>query len=95
MKLTQMRYFAEVCQWGSITKAAERLFVSQPAVTSSIKTLEKEIGMPLLYRSKKRVVPTADGEIFLRRCRTILASVDSLVEDFHPDNLFRILQGPS
>lgn len=53
MKLTQMRYFAEVCQWGSITKAAERLFVSQPAVTSSIKTLEKEIGMPLLYRSKK------------------------------------------
>lgn len=83
MKLTQMRYFAEVCQWGSITKAAERLSVSQPAVTSSIKTLEKEIGMPLLYRSKKRVVPTADGEIFLRRCRTILASVDSLVEDFH------------
>lgn len=53
MKLTQMRYFAEVCQWGSITKAAERLFVSQPAVTSSIKTLEKRLECPFYTVVKK------------------------------------------
>ena len=82
MKLTQMKYFSTVCQLGSITKAAEQLYVSQPAVTASLNALEDEIGMPLLYRSRKEVVPTIDGEEFLQRCNRILESVDNLLDDF-------------
>ena len=42
MKLLQMRYFQTVCQYGSITRAAEELFVSQPTISFCIKELEDE-----------------------------------------------------
>lgn len=82
MKLTQMRYFSAVCHYGSITQAADSLFISQPAVTAAIKALEEELGLPLLYRSRKTVLPTPEGKRFLQRCNAILASVDNLVDDF-------------
>ncbi len=82
MKLIQLRYFITACRLNSITKAAEALFVSQPAVTASIHALEKELGVSLLYRSKKAVMPTEAGELLLRRSQDILQNMDDLTEEF-------------
>ena len=82
MKLIQLRYFVMTCQLNSITKAAETLFVSQPAVTASIRSLEEELGVSLLYRSKKAVMPTEAGELLLRRSKEILQDVDDLSNEF-------------
>ena len=82
MKLTQMKYFSSACHLGSITRAAEQLHISQPAITAAIQALENEMGVLLLNRGKRTVAPTPDGEVFLKRCDAILADVDSLTADF-------------
>lgn len=82
MKLSQMRYFSASCHAGNISKAAAELHISQPSITTSIKTLEDELGVALLHRSSRAVSPTPDGERFLARCDAILAEVDSLAEEF-------------
>ena len=53
MKLHQLQYFHEVCRQHSITKAAEVLHISQPAVSASIRELEDEFGLMLFNRSRK------------------------------------------
>lgn len=82
MKLSQMRYFSAVCHLGTVTRAAERLHISQPAVTAAVQALENELGVLLLSRGGRSLVPTPDGEAFLQRCDAILADVDSLTADF-------------
>lgn len=82
MKLIQMRYFSAACRLGTISQAAETMHVSQPAVTSAIRTLEDELGVPLLTRGKKKVLPTTEGEEFLLRCDAILNEVDKLEETY-------------
>ncbi|MCH3914858.1 MAG: LysR family transcriptional regulator [Acidaminococcaceae bacterium] len=82
VKITQLRYFSAACKLNSITKAAEMLFVSQPAITASIKSLEEEMGVSLLYRSKRAVMPTEEGERFLQRCDAILEDIDGLTYEF-------------
>ena len=82
MKLTQMRYFSAVCHLGTVTRAAERLHISQPAVTAAVQALENELGVLLLSRGGRSLVPTPDGEAFLQRCDAILAEMDSLTAAF-------------
>lgn len=81
MELRQLQYFQMVCQLNNITEAAKRLFVAQPSITSSIKNLEKELCCVLLDRSKKQLVPTAAGEIFLKRVDEILRQVDNAASE--------------
>lgn len=50
MKLSQMRYFQAVCVYGSTTRAADSLFVSQPSVSMAIKELEEELHVKLFER---------------------------------------------
>ena len=64
MKLKQLEYFIAVCETLNFTRAAERLFVSQTAVSQQIKLLEEELGVALLYRSNHRVELTPAGRIF-------------------------------
>ena len=61
----QLRYFSAVCHLGGVTRAAERLHVSQPAITAAIQNLEDELGLLLLSRGGRTLVPTLDGEAFL------------------------------
>ena len=82
MKLSQMRYFSAVCHAGNISRAAEELHISQPSVTTSIKALEDELGVSLLHRGNRAVVPTPDGERFLQRCDAILTEIDELSDEF-------------
>ncbi|USD67309.1 LysR family transcriptional regulator [Vibrio sp. SCSIO 43136] len=60
------RYFLMVARTGNIKKAAEQLYVTQPALTSAIKKLEADMGVPLLIRRSKGVDLTEYGEVFLR-----------------------------
>lgn len=71
MTITQINYFLTVAEQGSFSAAAEQLFVSQPAVSKQIATLESELGFHLFSRTDRRVRLTEDGEAMysaLRRC---------------------------
>ena len=83
MKLNQLYYFKTVCKYNNITKAAEHLHVSQPAVTHAVRELEKELGICLFTRTNKNVVLTKEGEFFLQRSLGILASLEELIDEMH------------
>ncbi len=72
MTLQQLEYFCTVCRYLSITRAAEELFVSQPAVSLAIKELEKEFNLHLFNHGKNRISLTPDGEHFYQHAREIL-----------------------
>jgi len=67
MELHQLRYFVEVVQSGSFTKAAERCNVTQPTLSHQIKKLEDALGEPLLQRRRQGVRTTPMGESFRAR----------------------------
>lgn len=73
-----MKYFQTVCRYGSITKAAEELFVSQPTISFCIKELEDEFGVKLFHRRHNRLQLTVEGGYFLDKVNYILQSVDAL-----------------
>ncbi|SJZ40441.1 LysR family transcriptional regulator [Garciella nitratireducens] len=83
MKLTlkQLKYFQMVCELKSVTQAAERLYVSQPSITNAIKNLEEDLSITLFDRSKKKLILTPEGEIFLDRVNTILSLVDNTIAE--------------
>ena len=54
MTLAQLNYIITIAETRSINKAAERLYVSQPSLTSAVQELEKELGITLFYRSGER-----------------------------------------
>lgn len=82
MKLHQLRSFQAVCRYGSITKAAEHMYVSQPSVTLSLKELESELGVNLFRRSpSKKLALTSEGEFFLKRVEKILDDIDVLKDE--------------
>ena len=64
MKITQLEYFCATCRHHSITQAARELYVTQPAISSAIRELEKEFSINLFVRSKNHVTLTKEGELF-------------------------------
>ena len=78
MKLLQLKYFQTVCRYESITRAAEKLFVSQPTISFCIKELEDEFGVKLFHRKHNRLQLTVEGQFFYEKVRFILQAVDSL-----------------
>lgn len=80
MKLQQLTYAVNVAEYGSVTEAARRLYVSQPSVTSSIRDLEREMGVHIFDRTNKGVVVTEEGETFLGYARQVLDQAE-LLED--------------
>lgn len=78
MTLQQLRYFVETVQVGSINKAAEILYLSQPSLSHALGELEHEIDCKLLVRSAKGVTPTNDGLEFLAYARQVLEQANIL-----------------
>jgi LysR family cyn operon transcriptional activator len=76
MELRHLRYFQAVAEEHSFRRAAERLFISQPALSQQIRQLEEELGVPLFDRIGKRVRPTAAGELLLGYARRVLHELD-------------------
>ena len=79
MELRQLEYFQMASRLKNITRAAERLNVSQPNITVAIKKLESELGIKLFDRSQKQLSLTPEGNIFLNRIELALRSIQDAV----------------
>ena len=76
MELYQIRSFLEVARAGSVTRAAERLLLTQPAVTQHIQALEREFNGPLFDRTGRGVRLTSAGRVLQRRFQEAVACLD-------------------
>ncbi len=77
MKLEEMKYFVEIVKAGSINQASKTLYIAQPALSRTIASLERELGFPLLERSKHGVTPTAEGKTVYEDCLNMLESYNN------------------
>ena len=82
MTLAQLRYIIEVAAEGAVSRAAEKLFITQPSLTASIKELEKEFGISIFQRTNKGVILTPDGEEFLGYARQVVAQTELMNERY-------------
>jgi LysR family nitrogen assimilation transcriptional regulator len=73
MDMRQLRYFAQVVESGSFSKAATQLHVAQPALSQHVRHMEEELGVSLLHRGTHGVSPTEAGDRLLRHAKRILA----------------------
>jgi DNA-binding transcriptional LysR family regulator len=80
-ELRLIRYWVAVAEEANITRAAERLHLSQPALSVAIKQLEGQLGVALLERGARGVTVTAAGEVLMERGRELLAVADAMVEE--------------
>ena len=79
MELRQLEYFQMASRLKNITRAAERLRVSQPNITVAIKKLEAELGIQLFDRSQKQLSLTPEGAVFLNRVELVLRNIQDAV----------------
>ena len=80
MTLQQLKYVVTTAKCGSITAAANELFIAQPSLTKAISDLEKEIGIVIFNRQSRGVTVSKDGEIFLGYARGVLEQT-ALIEE--------------
>ena len=81
MKLEWIRCFYEIARTGSISKAAQNLFITQPAATKMMHALESELGETLLTRTSTGVTFTEQGIIFLKFCQQVLTSYEQYLSE--------------
>ncbi|MFJ4650144.1 LysR family transcriptional regulator [Nocardia sp. NPDC088792] len=81
MELRQLRYFVAVAEELHFRRAAERLFISTPTLSQQIRSIEREVGGPLLIRGAQGVELTAAGEVLLKASRDILDAADNALRD--------------
>ena len=79
MELRQIEYFTAVVELKSFSLAAQRLFVTQPTITMAVKSLENELGVPLLDRSQRSISVTEAGEAFYRSAKSVLQELSAAV----------------
>lgn len=79
MELRQLEYFLMVSKTNSFTRAAERLYVSQPAVTNAIRSLEEELGIQLFDRNQKQAILTTEGQVFCKHVENIMRGVSTTI----------------
>lgn len=84
MNILHLRYALEVEKTGSITSAADNMFVGQPNLSKAIKELENSIGIIIFKRTSKGMIPTAKGAEFLSHAKKVIQRMDEL------DNLYSV-----
>ena len=77
MQIQQLRYVVCVAEERRFTRAAARLHVAQPSVSSAVAALEQELGAPLFHRHRSEVTLTSAGEVFLPWARQVLADCEA------------------
>ena len=82
MEIRVLRYFIQIAREGSMTRAAEYLHVSQPALSKQMKELEKQLGKKLFRRGSSSVSLTDEGMLLRRRAEDLLAMADKIENEF-------------
>ncbi len=85
MEFDQLTHFLKIAQTENITRAAEELGLSQPAVSRSLQRLEEEIGQPLFERQSRKMVLTDAGELLVNRARQIMSIIDDTLSEITDD----------
>ena len=80
MTLQQLKYAITVAQTGTITEAAEKLYISQPSLTNAIHELEKEMNIEIFTRTNKGIIVSKDGEDFLGYARQVVERRNSVFQ---------------
>lgn len=81
MEIRQLRHLVAAVDAGTLSVAADSVFITQPALTRSLQNLEHELGVELLQRLPRGVVPTEAGELLYRHANLILNEVDKIKAD--------------
>lgn len=82
MELRELRYFLAVAREGSISKASDVLFVTQPNLSRQMQNLEKEIGQQLFIRGSRKITLTQAGQLLYKRAEEIVDLYDKTQEEF-------------
>jgi DNA-binding transcriptional LysR family regulator len=83
MELRHLRNFVAIAEEGSVTRAAERLWIAQPGLSTQMRRLEGELGVQLLERHTRGISLTQAGELFLQRARVALTAADAAAATGH------------
>lgn len=83
MKIIQLEYFCAVCRYHSITQAAQKLYVTQPAISNAVRELEKEFSVSLFIRSKGHMILTKEGEIFYQKASRLLDTINQTSSELY------------
>lgn len=84
MQIEHLRYLVEIYNAGSISKAAENLYISQQGLSKAIQALEKQIGVTILSRTGNKVYFTVEGEVIVEKAEEILIKIDELLAAVNP-----------
>lgn len=76
MTLQQLKYILTIVAKGTISEAAKELYITQPSLTSSVKELEKELGITIFNRTNKGIIVSREGEEFLAYARQVIEQVN-------------------
>jgi LysR family transcriptional regulator, regulatory protein for tcuABC len=86
MDIRQLRYFVQIVECGSLSKASRHLHVAQPALSQQLAKLEDQVGKPLLHRSSKGVSPTENGLALYHHARFMLRQLDQALSIARADS---------
>jgi len=78
MEIRQFKYFVQIVEQGSLSRAALALYIAQPALSQQIAKLEAELGVRLLIRSVRGVCPTDAGHAFYKQAKSLLKQISSM-----------------
>lgn len=82
MEIQQLQYFKTLAKMQHMTRAAETLMISQPALSKSISNIEKELGVPLFNREGRSISLNRFGEHFLKSVNVMLAEFEKVSNEF-------------
>lgn len=82
MDIRQLKYFLAIKEEGGVTAAARVLHMSQPPLSNQLRLLEEELGVTLFERVNKRLVLTAEGEIFYKSARILVKNFEQALSNF-------------
>ncbi len=89
MTLQQVLYALTIQEYGSMNKAAEKLYIVQPTLTSAIQELENEVGITIFMRTNKGVIVTPEGEEFLNDIRGFYRQYDMVMQKYSGEGNYK------
>lgn len=81
MTLEQLKYIVEIANTGSLKEAAENLHITLPALSQSIKSLEKELNILIFHRSRRGTIPTEEGQRLIEKANGVLVKLQDFMDE--------------